>query len=531
MTSDGANARVLLVEDSEVDAMILTRELEKGGLRSDVVRVETAEGLKKELAQKEFDVVISDYILPRFSGTEALSIVRSKSDAMPFILVSGKIGEEQAADAIRNGANDYIMKANLARLGVVVRRAMEEAVIKAERRKAGEELERSLIELKKRTDQLGESNKRMQTEMEERKKAQNELIKSREYLKSVIDSASELVFSVDKNLRISTWNKSLHSLTGFDEREVLNRSVDKIDPFSSAADLIRMLKLETPQSMKRVEFTLTTKDNAKKIVQAAGSIIRGNYNEDLGVLFIGRDITPNIEEHGLLIEGMGYLIRERGTRSSVDLFLSLTRAGKKGLFITRANPTLVSSWLPPSSNIQVVMLSRSEGHLSTPSEIITRVDDFVAGDDPSVILMDGGHYLMATMGFPLFLDTIFHLSEKLSNRRSIFLVRIDPNLFDEEKMAYLENELMILPSQKIEDVVIEDDVYSLLRYIQEQSDNNTLVSLKKIASKFQISHVTVAKRIDGLEQGGLVFVKKVGKQRSPFLTEKGKALLAKRRSS
>jgi predicted transcriptional regulator len=253
----------------------------------------------------------------------------------------------------------------------------------------------------------------------------------------------------------------------------------------------------------------------------------------MGMMFIGRDITPDIEEHGRLVEGMGYLIKERGTKTSVDLFTFLTRAGMKGLFVTRANPSIVSSWLPPSSNIETVMLTQrgsGDPSLSVPSEIVAKVERF-ASEGPSVILIDGGHYLIATLGFSMFLDLIFDLSETLASKRSILLVRIDPNLLDDEKMAYLENELLILPSQKIEDVVIEDEFYPLLKFIQEQNDNNTLVSLKKISSKLQISHVTVAKRVETLEENGLIFVRKMGKQRAPFLTEKGKALLAKRRTA
>ncbi|MCE5296336.1 MAG: DUF835 domain-containing protein [Euryarchaeota archaeon] len=526
--------KVLLVEDSEVDALLLIHELKKSGLNPVAKRVASEKELRDELSQDVFDIVISDYILPQFNGMEALSVVRELNPELPFILVSGKIGEEQAAEAIRNGANDYLMKANLIRLGVAVRRAMEEALIKKERRKARDDLESSLDELRKRTELLDETNRKMQAEMAERKKAQNEVTKSQEHLKSVIDSAPELVFSVDKNLRIGTWNKSLENLTGYDEKEVLLRGVEKLPAFTSSTDLMNLLRSKTIPLSNKIEFTLTTKDNVKKVVQTTASIIRGTGKEDMGMMFIGRDITPDIEEHGRLVEGMGYLIKERGTKTSVDLFTFLTRAGMKGLFITRANPSIVSSWLPTSSSIETFMLTqRGSGgpSLSVPSEIVAKVERFASDGGPSVILIDGGHYLVATLGFPKFLDMIFDLSEALASKRAILLVRIDPNLLDDEKMAFLENELLILPSQKIEDVVIEDEFYPLLKFIQEQNDNNTLVSLKKISSKLQISHVTVAKRVETLEGDGLIYVRKMGKQRAPFLTEKGKALLAKRRTA
>ena len=528
--------RVLLIEDSDIDALLLERELEKAELNPIVTRVETKDDLIRKLSEKEFDVVISDYVLPQFNGLEALALVREKSAELPFILVSGRMGEELAVEAIKNGSNDYIMKANLFRLGMAVKRAMNEAYIQLERKKAEEELARSLSELKKKTRQLAESNQKMHLEMEARRKAQTEVSNSREHLKRVIDSAPELIFSVDKNLRISTWNKSLQDLTGFSEKDVLNRNIEKLQAFLNAKELLNPLGSGNLIPSERMEFPLTTKDNVKKVVQAAGSILRGASEEEQGTLFIGKDITPFLEEHGRLLEGMGYLIKDRGINSSLDLFLSLTRANRRGLLVTRAHPNLISSWLPSSSNIEVMTLSvqsfRGENEISRSAlrDMVDKIVRFASADDPSVILLDGGHYFIATLGFSQFLDMIFQLTEALFSKRSMFLLRVDPNLFDEERMAFLENELLILPSQKIEGVVIEDELYALLRFIQEQNQNNSVVSLKKISAKFQISHVTVAKRVESLEQDGLIYVRKMGKQRAPFLTEKGKALLAQRRT-
>ena len=106
--------RILLVEDSENDAMILEWELKRGGLTTTLKRVDTLGALKEEIARGGYDLVISDYVLPSFTGIYALQLVRNKDETLPFILLSGKIGEETAVEAIRGGANDYIMKDNMA---------------------------------------------------------------------------------------------------------------------------------------------------------------------------------------------------------------------------------------------------------------------------------------------------------------------------------------------------------------------------------------------------------------------------------
>jgi len=128
--------RVLLVEDSDDDAALVTRELEKGGFDLVLERVDTAGAMESALDRTSWDVIIADYSLPSFSGPGALEVVRSKKLDVPFILVSGSIGEDVAVRAMKAGAHDYLLKQNLSRLGPAVSRELREAVGRQERRRA-----------------------------------------------------------------------------------------------------------------------------------------------------------------------------------------------------------------------------------------------------------------------------------------------------------------------------------------------------------------------------------------------------------
>jgi signal transduction histidine kinase/DNA-binding response OmpR family regulator len=119
--------RLLVVEDSEDDVLLLMRELQRGGFDPVFERVESAAALENALASKPWDLVISDYSIPGFSGTEALKVVRDRGYDVPFVFVSGTISEEIAVDAMKAGAHDYIMKGNLKRLVPAVRRELTEA--------------------------------------------------------------------------------------------------------------------------------------------------------------------------------------------------------------------------------------------------------------------------------------------------------------------------------------------------------------------------------------------------------------------
>jgi PAS domain S-box-containing protein len=135
-----APLRVLLVEDSEDDALLLAESLREGGFAVDARRVETEEDFRAALREETWDLVIADYVLPRFSGIAAVRIVRRVIPDLPVIMVSGKGGEEHAVEAMRAGADDYLLKESLVRLAPAVERELRDMQVRRERRQAIEEL-------------------------------------------------------------------------------------------------------------------------------------------------------------------------------------------------------------------------------------------------------------------------------------------------------------------------------------------------------------------------------------------------------
>ena len=127
--------RVLLVEDSEDDAQLVVRELRKGGFDLAWRRVDDAAGMAAALAEP-WDLVLCDYSIPGFGAFEALAMVRERSLDLPFILVSGTVGEEAAVEAMRAGVHDFVLKDRLARLVPAIRRELAEAAHRADLRRA-----------------------------------------------------------------------------------------------------------------------------------------------------------------------------------------------------------------------------------------------------------------------------------------------------------------------------------------------------------------------------------------------------------
>lgn len=181
---------VLIVEDSEIDAELMARELQRFGYAPSWRRVDRAMDLEHALRSQSWDVVLSDYAMPHFSGLEALEIVKSAGLDLPFVLVSGTIGEETAVKAMRAGANDYLLKDRMARLGPAVERELREA----EGRRA-------------------------------RKRAEDALRASEERLRLAWDTTPDaLTISTLKDGVYVSVNQGYIDLTGYNRQEVIGRS-------------------------------------------------------------------------------------------------------------------------------------------------------------------------------------------------------------------------------------------------------------------------------------------------------------------
>src|SRR5262249_33165931 len=131
-----APLRVLHLEDSAKDTELVQASLEAEGIQSVLTRVESEDDFVAALKQDDFDMVLADYTVPSFDGLSALTIAQQHASDVPFIFVSGTLGEDVAIEALKKGATDCVLKTRLARLGPSVTRALREAREKAERKRA-----------------------------------------------------------------------------------------------------------------------------------------------------------------------------------------------------------------------------------------------------------------------------------------------------------------------------------------------------------------------------------------------------------
>ncbi|GBE05823.1 blue-light-activated protein [bacterium BMS3Abin10] len=212
--------RVLIVEDSENDALLLVRKLRQGGYEPVFERVSSPDAMNAALDRQEWDIVIADYVMPRFSGFEALILHNEKGIDIPFIIVTGKISEENAVEIMKAGAHDYIMKSNLSRLVPAIERELRDA-------------------------QVRRAHNRLV----------NDLTAATKQWKNTFDSITDFVSVNDKDFRFVKVNKALSDLLGMKPDDLVGKhcyellhNLDHPDPDCPHIDALRSGKTVTKET-------------------------------------------------------------------------------------------------------------------------------------------------------------------------------------------------------------------------------------------------------------------------------------------
>jgi PAS domain S-box-containing protein len=405
-----------------------------------------------------------------------------------------------------------------------------------ERKKEQEKIQEMQKKLKQlvsdRTAQLDVTTKSLTSETKERKKAEDETVKTKDYLENIIDSASEIIFSFDSNNRLNIWNKTAELLTGYNEKEITNRSVENLPVFNGHTKMLDLLK-NNDHHLGYNDLVLITKNNIKKIIRISGSLVKNPEGVNIGSLFIGRDITQNIEAHGKLLVGNSYLVISKNNSSVRDLYRDLTTSGYEGVFISRSSVEMTDN-ISNNVNSQLFLLSHEKikgfETIANPDELTDLVKEISLRNKKSIIVVDGAHYFITKFSFEKFIDGLYQINDFVLKSQLIVVLRIDPSIVDNSQMAIFENEFQLLPSQKLDNLILDDVLYDMVKYVYEQNQSNSMVSIKKIITKSNVAYSTAAKRLDLLEEKGLIFIKKQGKFQTVYATEKGKALLHKRQT-
>lgn len=243
--------RVLHLEDSPRDAEIIHQRMEDEGLVFEITHVASRADFEAAVASGEFDIVLCDYNIPGYDGLAAMTHVRGRHPIMPVLLISGSLGEEEAVRCLQMGATDYIIKERLSRLGVAIRRALDEA---------------------------REQGRRCQ--------AEEALRASEERFRMLVENSSDLVCEASLEGRLLYLSPNIRSLLGHEVADLLGTSIfDKVHP-----DDVPGLREKFGRPEMRAQFRCRHADGSYRWFEVTGRVFTtADGRQHAG--FIGRDIT------------------------------------------------------------------------------------------------------------------------------------------------------------------------------------------------------------------------------------------------
>jgi PAS domain S-box-containing protein len=251
--------RILIIEDSEDDALLVLHQIQNGGYDIEYEIVQTAVAMKAALFEKIWDIVLSDYIMPHFNGLEALSILKESGIDIPFIVISGTIGEDVAVEAMKGGAHDYIMKNNLQRLLPAIERELREAVNRTER-----------------------------------KRAEFQLIESEKKFRSLAESSPDNIIRYDMECRAVYINRNMGLTVASDVASYIGHTPMESNNYPGTAEYEAKLKhvIQTGQP-DEMEVEVPDLKGELRVHLIRFVAERNNNHEIIGALAIGRDITEH----------------------------------------------------------------------------------------------------------------------------------------------------------------------------------------------------------------------------------------------
>ena len=309
--------RILILEDLTTDLEIVTDELRRAGLGFEYRHVTDEAGYRRELRQFQPDIILSDYNVPGFGGLEALAVRNRERPALPFIFVSGTLGEERAVETLRSGATDYVLKDRLTRLPSAVRRALEEARVAA-----AADAEHALNQ-------------------------------------AILETADALIVTLDEHENILHANPAAQRVAALDERDITGQSFRECFIVAEQADAFRVRMLADGESGRGTESAWQAMTPSRRTVVWSGSPLHSGQHPEARLVLCGIDITDQE--------------RAREQAYFLDHFDPLTQLPNRKLFSLQLRQFLDSASRVPSGDATVLSIC-----LGRLSEIHDSYGDTVA---------------------------------------------------------------------------------------------------------------------------------------------------------
>lgn len=389
---------ILSLEDNQDEFELISARLRCEGIECDLMRVETKTDFISALNRGGFDLILSDYVLPLFDGSSALKIAKETCPEVPFIFVSGAIGEESAIESLKQGATDYVLKDRLSRLAPAINRAIVEVREHAKRRKAEEEIVKYRIHLeelvRKRTDELNAVNEELSLELAERRKAEESLSRREREFEALAENAPDIVQRFDRELRHLYINPAVEPLLGIPHADFIGRTCREMGLPENVASLWDNALRKVFETRRENIIELDMQMSHGRVFLEARLVPEFTKDGSIeSVLAISRDITDrkNLEEklrEVSITDELTGLLNRRGflTFAQKQIELAKRHSGKFSILFVDLNKMkgINDEFGHKEGDLAIVDMSHILRKTFRESDVIARM----GGDEFTVLMPD-----------------------------------------------------------------------------------------------------------------------------------------------
>ncbi len=364
--------------------------------------------------------------------------------------------------------------------------------------------------------------------------ANEKILQAKNYYENIVDSTSEIIFTVNKDLNISLWNRAAENITGIKDSSIINKSLKELNIFENRGEIIDYLKhIYQDKHSFLNEIIVNSVYGSKRLLSTSPSIVKNKDGKKTDVVFVCKDITIKDASHGRLLPGNSYLIESNTNEDTIDIFTGLMKSGWKGLLVTRSNHDSLFEML--GNNIPEILLLCSSGKNSIDTvdrleELKDQIEQFVTTNDQPLVCLSRLDYLLVRFSFEELMQTLYKINDIIAKNNALLLIYANKNIFSHYQFVLLEEEFNSLPSKQIKNIYLEDKLSGILDFIYKETKANKLVFQKKIEKEFSISKLTTMRKLEELKDKGLVSYIKKGRMKSYSVTDKGRELLKSRHS-
>jgi len=362
-------------------------------------------------------------------------------------------------------------------------------------------------------------------------KLELDLKDKQKHLEDVINSISDILFSIDANNHLKIWNRKAQQLFGFHQKDIIQRPIDKLpifydDSFNNLINCIRSGK-EIP---KNLTIKMKTREGSFRLIRVKSKpIILRNTGHREEIIIIGKDVTYELCQMKKFQEGRSYLWYNQDLDTIYSTFINLQRFDFSGLFISRFITSEMEKIITDENIAHYILNKYNDENLLT----ISTLEDFkkiiidFCKRQPAIILIERLDFFFIYYSFDQVMQVLFEINDIVHSTKSILFLVIKPDIFDKKQFSLIHNEFFSIPKQYDDSFTVPEEFFKILAFLSEEHRRQRTVSLKILKEEFDATYPTISKKIHELEEKHLIRVVKKGRLKTIEITSEGEKILIK----